>query len=190
MFYIWFIIVFIITEIRVLDSMETNKVAIIHYAEGFTTKDENLYPVMKEKEIMLSGTKRFHNCLYLILGLNKLQRILMDWLSEEMDDLNMVKNDKYVRQKFLNFLESIQLTDEKKAYKDQSVANAFHGLKKSGLLLEHSRMYYKVNPMYYWRGNDKDRIDEIMMNIRFKSTETNFKVLNGGKWEVRLKGKQ
>ncbi len=169
--------------------MSIRKVAILEYAEGHIMDGDVLKPIIKQQDIMLTGTKRFHDCLYLILGVNKLQRVLMDWLSEEMDDKNMVKNDKYVRTQFINFVADLIYDGKKNEYKDQSVANAFHGLFKHGLLIQHSRMYYQVNPLYYWRGNDKDRIESIMMNIKFNSKETNFKVLNADKYEIRIKGK-
>lgn len=157
----------------------------ISYIDGHTIDNDTLVPICKEVDIMLTGTKRFHNCLYLILGLSKIQRVLMDWVSEEMDERNIIRNDKYVRSVFINFIEELVIDGEKKSYKDESVNNAFHGLSKSGLLLPVSKGVYQVNPKYYWSGNDKDRIEEIMMNIRFSSSSSNFKVLpDGQKWKL------
>lgn len=162
----------------------------ISYIDGHTIVDDTLIPVCKEVDIMMTGTKRFHNCLYLILGLSKLQRVLMDWVSEEMDDRNIIRNDGYVRSVFIKFIEDLVIDGEKKTYKDESVNNAFHGLKQAGLLIPMSKGVYKVNPKYYWSGSDKDRIEEIMMNIQFSSGSSNFKVLpDGQKWNLTKKGK-
>jgi len=165
------------------------KVKKVSYIDGHHLDGETLMPTVKDVEIMMSGTKRFHNCLYLILGLSKLQRVLMDWVSEEMDEKNIIRNDKYVRGMFIKFIEDLIIDGEKKTYKDDSVNNAFHGLKVANLLLPVAKGTYQVNPNYYWSGTDKERMDEIMLNIQFSSKETNFKVLPGSKYEVTRKKK-
>ncbi len=165
----------IITDNRKLIMIRKTK--IIEYIDGHYIDNDVLKPTLKKVDIMMTGTKRFHNCIYLILGLSKLERALMDWVSEEMDGRNMIRNEKYTRGIFINFISEIVIEDEKKVYQDASVNNAFHGLKDKGLLLPVSKGTYQVNPKYYWAGSDKDRSEEIMMNIRFSSTETNFNVL-------------
>lgn len=166
------------------------KVKKVEYIDGHHLEGETLVPTIKGVEVMMTGTKRFHNCLYLILGLSKLQRVLMDWISEEMDERNIIRNDAYVRSVFIKFIEDLVIDGEKKTYKDDSVNNAFHALKEAKLLIPISKGVYQVNPNYYWSGNDKSRIEEIMMNIRFSSTSSNFKVLSDGqKWNVTKKGK-
>lgn len=170
--------------------MSQRKYKIVNYVEGHLIQDGRLIPVTKSKEIMETGTKRFHNCLYVILGLNKLQRVLVDWLSEEMDERNMVRNDKYTRGMFMDFLKEIQVDGKILSYEDQSVANAFHGLYRCGLLIRHTQSVYQVNPEYYWRGSDKARIESIMMNIQFNSGATNFKILDSSKYEVKPREKK
>lgn len=161
------------------------KTKAIEYVDGHTVNGDTLVPTVKSVEVVMTGTKRFHNCLYLILGLSKLQRVLMDWVSEEMDDRNIIRNDKYVRGVFIKFIEDIVIDGEKKTYKDDSVNNAFHGLKTAGLLIPMTKGVYQVNPKYYWSGSDVTRLQEIMLNIRFSSTSTNFKVLtDGDKYEI------
>lgn len=153
----------------------------ISYIDGFQLEGDVMVPVVKGVEIMMTGTKRFHNCLYLIMGLGKLERLLMDWISEEMDDRNIIRNDGFVRGQFINFISTLVIDGDNKVYKDQSVNNAFHSLCSSKLLISISKGIYQVNPNYYWSGSDKDRVDEIMMNIRFSTESTNFKVMPDGK---------
>lgn len=153
----------------------------IEYIDGHYLDGDMLKPTIKTVDVMMTGTKRFHNCLYLLLGLSKLQRILMDWISEEMDERNMVRNEAYTRGMFIDFVSDLVIDGEKKIYKDQSVNNAFHGLKTAGLLIPVSKSVYQVNPKYYWSGTDKDRVDQIMVNLQFESESTNFKVLPSGK---------
>lgn len=177
----------IITHNRILVIMSDRRYKKVIYIEGHTLDGDVLVPLVKEQEVMITGTKRFHNCLYLILGVNKLQRVLMDWISEEMDDRNMIRNDIHTREMFSNFLKEISVEGQKVSYGDQSIANAFHGLSKSGLLIRHTKSVYQVNPKYYWRGGDKERIEIIMLNLQFNSKETNFKVLDAGKYTVTKK---
>jgi len=174
----------IITHNRILVIMSERRYKKIIYIDGHVLEGDTLMPVQKEELVMISGTKRFHNCLYLILGVNKLQRILMDWISEEMDDRNMIRNDSHTRGMFASFLTEIQIDGQNVKYTDQSIANAFHGLYKSGLLIRHNKSVYQVNPKYYWRGSDKERIEVIMMNIQFNSDSTNFRVIDAGKHTI------
>jgi len=163
----------------------------LSYIDGHHLEEGVLKPTIKDVEIMMTGTKRFHNCLYLILGLSKLQRILMDWISEEMDSRNMIRNEAYNRKLFIDFVSSLVIDGENRVYKDSSVNTAFHDLKVSGLLIPVSKSVYQVNPNYYWGGTDKDRVNEIMMNIQFASSETNFRVIPNGKdFQITKKGKK
>lgn len=159
----------------------TRKTKIVEYIDGHYLDGDILKPVCKKVEIMMTGTKRFHNCLYLILGLSKLERALIDWVSEEMDDRNIIRNEKYTRGTFIKFISEIVIDEENKVYQDASVNNAFHGLKEKGLLIPVGKGVYQVNPKYYWNGSDKSRVDEIMLNIQFASAETNFRVMPDGK---------
>lgn len=153
----------------------------IYYADGHYLKDGYLHPVYKNKEVKMTSTKRFHNCLYILLGLSKCQRLLMDWLSEEMDNENMITHDEYLRNKFIKFISTIQVEGVQLDYKDQTVANAFNGIVKStDLLIKRAKGKYMVNPEYYWRGKDEDRIASIIMNIEFGSDNSNFKILPNG----------
>lgn len=162
--------------------MNKNKDSItFDYIDGHFSKNGILTPMFKSKAIKMTNTKRFHNCLYIILGLSKCQRLLMDWLSEEMDIDNMITHDEYLRAKFIKFISSIQVEGKVLKYEDQTVANAFNGIVKSNdLLLKKAKGKYMVNPEYYWRGKDEDRIATIMMNIEFGSENTNFKIVPNG----------
>lgn len=160
----------------------------ISYYDGFYAKDGIMYPKTKHKVIKMTNTKRFHNCLYLILGLSKCERLLMDWLSEEMDDENIIVSDEHMRNKFIKFISSITVEGKKIEYKPQTVANAFNDLvKREDLLLRYSKGRYKVNPEYYWRGKDEDRLDAIMMNIQFETTSTNYKIIDQAQQYVLVK---
>ena len=170
--------------------MMDRKIKRIDYIDGHKVDGDILVPVLKYEEIMMTGTKRFHNCLYLILGLGRLERVLMDWVSEEMDKDNMVRNDFYNRKNFIDFISNIEMDGKKNTYIDSSVNTAFSMLQKSGLLISVSKGVYKVNPKYYWNGTDKDRVNQIMVNLEFASANTNFRVIPNGKdFQIVKKGK-
>lgn len=152
---------------------------IVDYINGHRIENGILVPVTGRKEIKMPATKRFHNCLHILLGLSKCQRLLMDWLAEEMDDDNMIVHDEHMRRKFINFIASIQVEGKVLKYEDQTVANAFNDIvKRQDLLKKLAKSRYRLNPEYYWRGSDKDRIDAIMMMIEFNEGKGNFRVIN------------
>lgn len=163
------------------------KYKTINYIDGHRLEDGILVPQNKSKDIMLTNTKRFHNCIYLILGVGRLERVLMDWISEEMDTNNYIRNDVYTRSNFIEFIRDVKMEGKKTEYEDTSVNSAFHNLKSVGLLIPVRKGLYQVNPEYYWRGTDKDREEQIMLNIKFNSKNNNFKVYAGGKHDVFLK---
>lgn len=153
------------------------KEKIVSYVDGHTIDGDVLVPTFKEEKIMLTGTKRFHNCLHLILGLGKMERLLIDWITEEMDERNIIRNEIYVRKMFIDFIEKLNLEGKGKTYTDGAVNNSFGILRKKGILTAISKGVMQVNPKYYWNSSDSDRIDAIMMNIQFSTTSANFKIL-------------
>ncbi len=126
-------------------------------------------PIYEEKDVVVSSTKRFHNCIYLLAGLPGCARDLMDYLTEIMDNYNTVRNDSITRAGFINFVKGI--TNNEVLYKDSTVNSNFNLLFKRGLLLQKGKGIYTVNPEYFYKGDDKDRLKHIKMLLEFKPDE-------------------
>jgi hypothetical protein len=156
---------------------DDNKVRVIEYIDGHTFDEEGIaYPTIKKEPVIMSNTKRYYNCLYMLAGIKLLPRLLMDWLTEEMDDNNIVYNSAYTRERFIEFIDKITLGKQK--YQDQSVRQAFSDLKESGLIIPKNKGAYRVNPKYFFKGGENQRIELIMLEIKLNSTNTNFRVIN------------
>lgn len=157
-------------------SIKENKVKIIEYLDGFTVDEEGIaYPVKKKEIVTMSNTRRYYNCLYMLAGIKLLARTLMDWLTEEMNDDNIVYNSQYSRNRFIGFISDI--TSEKVVYKHQSVRQAFIDLKYAGLLIQKNKGAYRVHPKFFFKGTENERIELIMFEIKMDTSSTNFKVL-------------
>lgn len=126
-------------------------------------------PVYQEKQVVVSSTKRFHNCIYLLAGLPSCARDLMDHLSEIMDEKNIVRNDATMREGFINFMKRI--TNNEISYKDSTVNTNFNLLSKRKLLLQKGKGVYMVNPEYFYKGDDTNRLKSIKLLLEFKPDE-------------------
>lgn len=157
-------------------STEKKKVKVIEYLDGFTIDEEGIaLPVKKNEVIVMSNTRRYYNCLYMLAGIKLLSRTLMDWLTEEMNDDNIVYNTEYSRQRFIKFISDI--TNGKQVYQHQSIRQAFVDLKEAGLLIQKNKGAYRVHPKFFFKGSETDRMELIMFEIKMSATSTNFKVL-------------
>jgi Firmicute plasmid replication protein (RepL) len=132
-------------------------------------------PVYEEKAVVITSTKRFHNCIYLLAGLPGCARDLMDYLAEIMDEKNIVRNDSTMREAFINFMKEI--TNNQVSYKDSTVNTNFNLLAERKLLIRKGKGVYMVNPEYFYKGDDKNRINSIKLLLEFKPDEnTNLKI--------------
>lgn len=117
---------------------------------------------MVEGEFTLKYSKRFHNCFHLLIQLDYLERYLLDYLVEqcEEDGDGIVKTGQAARATFINFILRISNyagEDKQIIYKDSSVKTALHTLRKLGFIINNSRGYAWINPLYYGRFNKNKR---------------------------------
>lgn len=130
-------------------------------------KGEIIEPIYAKESIETNCTKRYHNCIYLLAGLSSLERTLMDFICEYMNRENIIHNDGMFKIKFKNFYK--EALDKDVA--EDSINTLFMRLSKKNFLLSISRGTYKVNPKYFWRGEDKDkdRKKEFKIYLEIKS---------------------
>lgn len=129
-------------------------------------------------EASVSHIKRFHNAIYLLIGVEGCERNLIDWLVDNMTAGNYVTNSRVTRQAFINFHNQYKGND-KKPYAENTVKTAFHRLSESELLIKVTRGTYLVNPDYFFAGTDEQRFNSIKMVMEFKSglrTEVNLDI--------------
>ena len=123
-----------------------------------------------------SHSKRYHNSLYLLAGLSMCARNLMDYITEEMNEENLVYTNAYFRKGFIKTLQGT--TNNGVVYSDSSVKKALGLLTSKGLIRNLQRGASRVNPKYFWKNDDTDRVQAISMELRFeKGADTKLAIL-------------
>jgi len=141
------------------------KSKVVQYIKDYDIEEGIVIPVQGYKSVVCNHTRRYHNCLYLLAGLGTCSRNLMDYLVEYMDGNNIVYSNKYVKEKFINFI--YEASNNEIRYGDSSVKKAFTTLASKGLLRKVGRGVYKVNPEYFSKNTDKNREYLIKVELEF-----------------------
>lgn len=126
--------------------------------------------IYSSTEIETSFVRRYHNCLYLLLQLTKGERALMDFLTEEMDSDNIVYNNELVRTKFTELYNKVNPENK---FKQDSVRLWFQRLSNKNLIIPKVKGMYQVNPMYFFKGKDEERINNIKLMLEFENNKDN-----------------
>jgi hypothetical protein len=151
----------------------------INYTRDFTVEDGFIIPQEGYKSVLASHTKRYHNCLYLLAGLNTCARNLMDFLTEEMSNDNIVRSDKVTKSKFVEFI--LNVSDGKIAYGESSIKKAYSVLCDKGLIRKLSRGTYKVNPEFFIRNGEDNRERLLKIDLEFaEGLDTKLQILEEG----------
>lgn len=145
----------------------------VKFCEKLIVDDETGYilPEYAHKDIVMNYTKRYHNCIFLLARLNQCSRDLIDWLTEQMDENNIIYSNIIVRKKFIDFIASItgkDNEDDRVIYSDNTIKAAFKTLSDKGLLISKSKGVFLVNPEYFFKGDEKDRINKIVLKLEFE----------------------
>jgi hypothetical protein len=150
--------------------MALRKKVKIKYVAGWLEESGYKIPKFGYKEISGVHTKRYHNCLYLLAGLNASCRDLMDFLCEVMDKDNKIYSNEKVRQDFIGFISG--LTRQEVVYTHNTVKKAYRILSEKSLLIPLTRGVFMVNPEFFFKKGDKERIEAIELILNFeKSSE-------------------
>jgi hypothetical protein len=145
------------------------KVITLKYISRWLETDGVKLPEYKYKQVMMAHTRRYHNCLFLLAGLNSSCRDLLDYLCERMDKNNSVHSNKAVREDFVGFVAGI--TNGYVRYSDVTVKKAFATLSDKLLLIPRGRGTYTVNPEFFSRREEKDRLDQIKVILEFNKDD-------------------
>lgn len=169
--------------------MKKQKELKVKYIKGYRMEHGVKYPVYDYINTITSHTKRYHNCLYLLAGLNGCARDLLDYLTENMDKDNLVTNSRQYRENFISTIKHLtsNLVDDNNIpidptiYKDDTVNKAFQRLaesripinntKEQSLIIPIGRGTYMVNPMFFSKNND-DRREHIIRLVFEKNKDT------------------
>ncbi len=138
------------------------KTVIINYIKDWKIQEGIKIAETGYKKVDNTFIKQYNNAIYLLAGLNKSTRDLLDYLIRQMDANNMVASNFKVREDFIGFVSSC--TDGGTVYTHNTVKKSFSTLTTKKLILQtKKRGLYKVNPMYFFKLGNKERIEEISL---------------------------
>ena len=128
-------------------------------------------PNFKSKDLEKLFVRQYYSTLHALAGLNACSRDLINYLITVMDNDNVVRNDSYLRMKFVNTIKEStrQLDGVELTYADSNVRSAFAALTKRECLIKLFKGVYKVNPEFYFRKDEVKRIEAIKLCLEFKN---------------------
>lgn len=88
------------------------------------------------------------------MRLSKSERIFLDFVTEEMDDQNLITNSLQIRNKFNQLLNKIGQEE----YSDSTIHRCFANLTKNHLLIKlQGRGLYQISPVFFFKGSEEQR---------------------------------
>lgn len=141
----------------------------LNYVAKYEKDEEVWLPTTKTKNIEMNYVRRYKNCVYLLCQLSTCARTLMDYISEHMNDENLIRHDNIMREEFVRFIEGI--TDGKVVYGHDAIKKAILQLKEKNLIISQARGVFMVNPEFFMKNDDTKRIDMIRMILEFSARE-------------------
>lgn len=155
---------------------ETHKVSYVKKLKNYTDKKGNTY-VLPELDYITatkSHTRRYRNCLYLLMGIEGCPRKLIDYLIDNMSENNIVGNNSMTRAGFVSACEKAKIA----VYTHNTIKQGFKELVLVGFLIPLQRGFYAVNPIYFFGGEEKDRVKMIKLTLEFAAGTTTALTIN------------
>lgn len=166
-----------------MDRLRTQNVK---YAKAFAIdpNDGQKLTQYGTEKVYTSAVKRYNGVLYDLLALRHSERIMLDWFTENMDKNNEVFNNKTIRDRIRSDHENaltrsanaqgLRGAERKKFIKplsDVSMIKAIGRLTKMNLLIKKARGVYVVNPKYFFRGKESERIKRLKVVLEIPAWE-------------------
>lgn len=96
------------------------------------------------------------------MKLTRAERILLDFITEEMDENNLISNSFQIRGRFNALL--IRIGQE--PYSASTIHKCFGGLYENYLLTKKKgRGLYQVSPLFFYKGSEEERVKLIRTNL-------------------------
>lgn len=141
----------------------------IEYIKDWVKHDSLVLPEYGKKFVSQSFVKYYMTSIYALAQLNRCCRFLMDYIAIKMDDENRIATGVLFRQQFLEFID--QVTKGKVTYTEGSIRNALATLRQKKFLLKEQDKggYFIVNPEFFFRASERERIDAIKITLELES---------------------
>ncbi len=113
-------------------------------------------------QIETSFVKRYFSSILLLMKLSRSERIFLDFITEEMDDNNLITNSQQIRDKF----NALLLKIGQDQYSNSTIHKCFSGLADNHLLnKKKGRGLYQVSPLFFFKGSEEDRAKIIRSGL-------------------------
>lgn len=124
-------------------------------------------------------TKRYHNCYALILQLSKSERLFLDFITEKMDEENIIANNKATHDSF----NALLLYFKQTPYKSSTIHKCFSRLSKLELIknIKGKRGLYMVNPIFFHNKEDVNGVTERAKLIRNELEKSHKEAINNSR---------
>ena len=101
----------------------------------------------------------YYGTFYLMTKLSKAERLLLDYITEVMDEDNVIINNAVTKANFNKLLNRISFP----TYSTSTINKCFSTLSKHHLIypIKHKRGAYKVEPLYFFKGSQEDRVKMV-----------------------------
>lgn len=130
---------------------------LIEYIKDYQKHGEILMPNYSKKLTVVNFTRRYHNTIHILANLTGKERLVLDYLTEIMDEENKVFSNAKSRQDLISFISYV--TKGELVMSDNSVKMYLMNLTKHGLVLPSgSRGTAYVNPEYFFSGTEDERL--------------------------------
>lgn len=163
---------------------------ILRYATGIDkerSEEDVTLLTFRSVKIETASVKHYSNHLHILAELSGTNRLVLDFILQEMDSNNYIANNSSFKK---NFRRTIEQLGVERDYSSSTINNAFGNLKKIFVLLKESdlgRGLYRVNPLYFWKGTERSRLELIRQYREYKFKGENNKVRR--EYYKKMKGK-
>ena len=142
----------------------------LKYIGKIDVKEGIAYPRPAYKNIENCFVRKYYGVFSILIGLNPCARDLMEYLTEVMNEDNIVRSDEYTRKEFVKNIYECSLHKDGTfiTYSDSNIKKAFQLLVERKCLIKVSKSIYKVNPEFYFRGTGPDRLTNIKLVLEFQ----------------------
>jgi len=141
-----------------------------YVSDWISDGDGVVSPLIQSVLVVRSFTRRYHNCMNVLVGLSGCSRNLLEFMIEDMDENNMISTGKYFRSRFVSFMDSV--SEGKIRYSDSTIKRSIGEIVKVGFALSNGRGYITINPMYYTKNDDTARMIMIKNYLELESGAT------------------
>lgn len=133
---------------------------MVEYIKEYAKDGDLIIPRYSKKLTVVNFTRRYHNTLHILADLTGNERLVLDYLTEAMDEENKIFTNADARKSLITFISFI--TKGKHNIPDNSLKMHMTKLTKAGLILPTgTRGAMIVNPEYFFGGSEEERLKLI-----------------------------